>query len=131
MQGDGDLDLIDLDPLINAVLNPPLPADPQFCRADVNGDNAVDGLDLGAFTALILPGYATCPPASVFCCPGDCNSDGTIDGLDINEFIIRLLADPPLGSLELCVADVNEDDMLDLTDADALVTKLLAADTCP
>lgn len=131
MQGDGDLDLIDLDPLINAVLNPPLPADPEFCRADVNGDSAVDGLDLGAFTALILPGYATCPPASVLCCPGDCNSDGTIDGLDINEFIIRLLSNPPLGSLELCVADANEDDMLDLTDADALVTKLLTGATCP
>lgn len=131
MQGDGDIDLIDLDPLINAVLNPPLPADPEFCRADVNGDSAVDGLDLGAFTALILPGYATCPPASVICCPGDCNSDGTINGLDINEFIIRLLANPPLGSLELCVADVNEDEVLDLTDADALVSKLLAGDTCP
>lgn len=131
MQGDGDIDLIDLDPLINAVLNPPLPADPEFCRADVNGDSAVDGLDLGVFTALILPGYATCPPASVICCPGDCNSDGTINGLDINEFIIRLLANPPLGSLELCVADVNEDEVLDLTDADALVSKLLAGDTCP
>lgn len=131
LQGDGDLDLIDLDPLISAVLNPPLPAAPEFCRADVNGDNAVNGQDLVAFTALILPGYATCPPASVPCCPGDCNSDGTIDGLDINEFIIRLLANPPLGSLELCVADVNEDEMLDLADADVLVNKLLIGDTCP
>jgi hypothetical protein len=46
------------------------------CPADLNGDGAVDGVDLGA----LLGAWGPCPSAA---CPADFNADGAVDGIDL------------------------------------------------
>lgn len=48
--------------------------EPNNCPADLNGDGAVDGIDLGA----LLGAWGECAG-----CDADLNADGTVDGIDL------------------------------------------------
>ena len=48
-------------------------------QADVNGDGAVDGFDLGA----VLGNWGAAAPAN----PADINHDGVVDGMDLGLII--------------------------------------------
>ena len=56
--GDGVINDADVQVLADAILNNPAVATPEFCRADVNGDTRVDGLDVGPFIQKLLAGTA-------------------------------------------------------------------------
>jgi hypothetical protein len=50
------------------------------CPADLNGDGAVDGLDLGAQ----LGAWGACGGSA---CAADLNDDGVVDGLDLGSLL--------------------------------------------
>jgi hypothetical protein len=50
VNGDGQFNELDVAGLVGALtLNPPNPGTIEFCRADANGDNILNGLDIIAF----------------------------------------------------------------------------------
>lgn len=53
---------------------PPAPPPPPPCPADLNGDGAVNGADLG----LMLGAWGACPG-----CAADLNADGVVNGADL------------------------------------------------
>ncbi|MBX3396332.1 MAG: hypothetical protein KF841_13295 [Phycisphaerae bacterium] len=56
----GQVDLGDVAPFVNAVLTPP-DSGPAVCRADANIDGTVDGRDISAFMSAVL-NVQSCPP---------------------------------------------------------------------
>ena len=50
------------------------------CRADLNGDGIVDGVDLG----LLFAAWGACPGS----CPADLDGDGTVDGQDLGGLFV-------------------------------------------
>ncbi len=117
----------DIPGFVDALLNPPIDGTPEFCRADVNEDNAVDGLDIALFIAKILGGGA----CTVACCPGDTNGDGLLDGLDVQGLVDAIFSPPPCGSVAFCRADVDQNESIELADVDAMVALLMIGDPCP
>ena len=61
------------------------------CPADVNGDGAVNGLDVDAFTRCLL----LVPTAGDHCACGDLTGDNIVDTDDLSLFVLALLAGGP------------------------------------
>ena len=120
--GDADVELF-----VNAVLDPPLEDTPEFCRADVNLDGTIDGLDVAAFLEKLMAG----PSCEQTCCPGDTNGDGQLDGLDLQGLVDAYLLAPACGSAALCRADVDGNDVIEFADVDAFVNLLMTDVVCP
>jgi hypothetical protein len=120
---------MDVEPFVNAVLEPPLEGTPEFCRTDANQDGAIDGLDVAAFVETLMAAL----PCEQSCCAGDLNGDGQLDGLDLQGMVDALFSPPPntCGSAALCRADVFVDQVVDLADMNALVDLLMTDATCP
>lgn len=66
----------------------PCPNGCPTCRGDLNGDNAINGLDIQCFVDCVLGGTI---PAVCNCVCGDMNGDLTTDMLDLQPFVNALL----------------------------------------
>ena len=115
----------DLPIFVDALLGNILLTAAAACRADVNADDVLNGLDIQPFIDRLLM-MAMCN-----CCRGDINRDGLLDGLDLQGLVNFILMPPDPCSLDFANADVNADDVIDLLDAEAMVAKLMAGETCP
>lgn len=125
MDGNSAVDDPDVALFAEALISPPLIGSAAACRADVNQDVAVNGLDIEPFILRLLT-QATC----VRCCAGDTNGDTLLDGGDIQGLINALLNPPTARGTAFCEADVNEDGMIDMLDVDELVFKLMSGGPC-
>ncbi|MHC4786821.1 MAG: right-handed parallel beta-helix repeat-containing protein, partial [Planctomycetota bacterium] len=107
LDGDGDVNVIDLLLLIGAWGQCPPAPDP--CPADLNLDGFVNVLDLLA----LIGNWGPCPGVP---CVWDVNGDGLVDQADLHQ------VQQNFGPCDGCVEDVNGDGMVNGQDAAAVAT---------
>lgn len=130
--GDSDLngraDLNDVAVMIEYVLKNVKITEPDqsLCNSDINGDGAVNRLDLRDSKRIYTQEYDIGRPIS---CEdslmGDGNGDGTVNVLDIILTIGIILGSDQATDLQECVLDLNEDAIIDILDIVLMVNLIL------
>ena len=150
IDGNGEVEEQDIPLFVDWLLHPanrPARGTIEFCRADINGDLNLDGLDMQPFVLKLMAGgpchacchidgtcdvtlqaecvgtwtsAAACDPDPCCHLMGDMNDDGTVNGLDIQGFVDCLLG----GGTNCVCGDFNSDSMVDLGDLPAFLSAL-------